>query len=198
MRKLALLTATAIAALAMTTATASAAIEVRDPSTAELCPDVEPAINKSNPAYPLFLPGTYESGGCTVSVTPSEATWVAPTGGGGQYCYINYDLHIDAEGWGYADNFVYDGCPWETNGSRPVFPGDVNPFGFFPATDQDTDLNVYMQAERPSMSWQTTVGVSLDATASDPLALVNQTLSNGNSFSGGIWEGNAGLDITHN
>jgi len=214
MRKLALMTTTAVAALAMVATTAQAATEVRDAASGQLCPAVLPAINKASPPVGYGTPGVappyaYASGGCTVHLTATSPTKMY------QHmqmvdCSIDFDLHIGPDGWGYADRFVYRNLGycnyptgWTTPGSRIVMPPNVNPNGWYFARDSDTDFNVEMYAERAHPAGSTRLGfrgfVSLEITQSNPLGIGNQLMSNpfGTGWTGGSWQGDAGLIVSH-
>lgn len=213
MRKLVLLTALVAAIMAMAATTAVAATEVRD-ANGQLCAPVVPAINTSNPPVNYGVPGSpppysYVSGGCTVHMTALTPTKMY------QHqqmvdCRINFDLHIGPDGWGYADHFVYQNANycnyptnWTTPGSRIVMPRNVNPNGFYFASNANTDFNVEMYAERNHPANAVRMGfrgfVSLDVTQGNPLAITNQLLNNpfGTGWTGGSWQGDAGLIVTH-
>jgi hypothetical protein len=207
MRKLALTAITALAALAMTATTASAAVTVTN-SAGQPCSQVSPAINKANPAAALFSTASYQSGGCTVHMSSvlNQQTIIRSSNGLYDYCYINYDLHIGPDGWGYANNVAYSGSAncsaWQsTYNSYTVLPGDVNPNGLFTQANADTAFNVRQNAHRSISGYNefTSGYVSLDSTASAPLALQNQLAINPlKSYSGGRWTGNANITVTRN
>jgi hypothetical protein len=169
MRKLALLTAAALAVMAISATTASAATEVRDAATGQLCSNVSPAINKASPpvgyrdtgtpTYGGTQPQPYQSGGCTIRVLAVSNAWtsVKEPNGTPKLCAVRYTLHIGPDGWGYADNFVWTDYPgsnpctsWRTPGSRIVMPRSVAPTIFgtpvYTAIDAATDFNMEMWA----------------------------------------------------
>jgi len=191
---------------------AMGATVVKDATTGELCSAVSPAINKGDPMQAFSKPQAYQSGGCTVhmSYNPSYPTEMVYSGAGiKKSCFLTYDLHIGPDGWGYLNNLQWLQTPsqscgeWKPygtgSGSFTVGPGDVNPSKIFTAANQNTEFNSLLIAEgNGQFGWANTFfrGVSLDATAANPLQLTNQLTTSG-SFSSGRWTGDAGLLITH-
>jgi hypothetical protein len=192
-RKLALLIGAALLVLAFA-APSAMAVQISDPETGEPCPAVSPAINKANPTAAALSTKGYESGGCTVQMTAVAPTWVEWIGYG-QNCYIDYQVHLDAEGWGYASNFVYNGCSWGPRWDQTILPAEVAPSSMF-KVDQNTDFVTYWQAQRMVGGFQrnSAQGTSLSVTAEEPLSIQNQT---GGTYPirYGYWNGDRGLVI---
>jgi hypothetical protein len=217
MRKLAILTALAVAAMAMTATSAMAATEVRDAATGQLCSNVSPAINKTSPPVVYRNTGTpsqgtqpspYLSGGCTTKLTMTavmtsvrQPGWSEP-----RQCNVSYDLHLGPDGWGYANNFVWGSSgancsSWRTPGSRIVMPKAVTPtFGGMPlytAADAATDLNMELWAT-DALGNNHHGFLSLDVYVPQPgqpfygasLIVKNQQTTSsflGHGFQGGYW-----------
>jgi hypothetical protein len=218
-RKLALMTTMALAAIAMTATSASAATLVKNAAGIP-CPAVSPAINKASPpvAYkagaPLqgVRPGPYQSGGCTVHMT-SQFNLGMTHNYLSTNCAVHFDLHVASDGWGYADNFVWPsgGCPGELvswsspGGSRVVMPAEVRPTmggqTLYTAYNANTDFNIEMFAQRVYNG--TTLDqnnfVSFDLSSPTTLTGQLQTAQSpfGASFRNGTWTGSAGLIVTH-
>lgn len=158
MRKLALLTTLAIAAMAMTATTAFGAVAVTDPSTGNPCTAVSPAINAGN-ANVLSTSYSYSSGGCAVSLASAAGSPVKIRYGTYSHqtvlCDATMSARIGPDGWGYVTSVTLrqpgtanpcagTPCP----GSRVIAPPEYNPDmlgGFtktFPFANANTELNV--------------------------------------------------------
>jgi len=152
MRKLALLTTTAVAALALTATSASAATQVRD-AQGNLCPAVSPAINATN-AAPGSTTRNYVSGGCTLRMNSTAVNGhriYVDSAPNYVDCQSQFDIHVGPDGWGYAENLGYSNCvgggqPLQCAGDRLIAPAEyVGPNSFlrvFRFADAATDLNI--------------------------------------------------------
>ena len=219
-RRFLVLAGAALAVMA-TAAPAASAMEVRDANGA-LCPAVSPAIDKTNVISSSLNPPKYQSGGCTVHMTPNVSgdnegeTFMRWGTGNTDRCKITYDLHIGPDGWGYATGHTYAAgnfsvcgswSPLASYPSRVIVPGNVNPaFGagkFFSAANAETEFNSSWAGVRKTATGEAngSGNLSLNVTKASPLTMDNQftgtgfTYGNG-SYARGSWVGNVGLTIT--
>jgi hypothetical protein len=213
MRKFALLATAVIAALALTATAASATpIQVRNASTGQLCPAVSPAINAGN-ANAFSTSAIYASGGCTVQMWTyaSETIQYGGLAGMDARCYTTYDLHVGPDGYGWANNFVYQSggsCSptmTECAGSRTIAPPDFDSANFpgdeFGYSNASTELNVARCAY--ATGWGQRWGaVSLDMAPDgvNYLRWTNQQTTGASAlqrFYQGVYRSPASITITH-
>jgi hypothetical protein len=146
-RRFALLLPVALLAMASLASSASATTTVKDLS-GKSCSAVSPAITP--PANSLvFMWGarpTYSSGGCTVHVETYGAvhTLGKYSSGPTNWCKSSFDAHVGPNGWGYANNFVYN-CEFPTTAcprTEYIAPAEYNPEKLFAYSNAATDLQM--------------------------------------------------------